>query len=61
MTATVLSDDDMKAQLLHDIQITIGRWKQKLYLLDVETVAIIKRLEQAISKKTTINEIHTAV
>lgn len=61
MTATVLGDDDMKAQLLHDIQITIGRWKQKLYLLDVETVAIIKRLEQAISKKTTINEIHTAV
>jgi hypothetical protein len=61
MTAAVLSDDDMKAQLLYDMQVTISRWKQKLHLLDVETASIIDSLEKAISKKSTIDELHTTV
>jgi hypothetical protein len=61
MTAAVLSDEDMKAQLLHDMQLTIGRWKQKLHLLDVETLAIIDRLEKAVRKNTTTTDPHVTV
>jgi len=56
MTATVLSDDDMKAQLLRDIRTTISRWKRQLHLLDVETLAIINRLEKVVSKTATIDQ-----
>ena len=61
MTAVVLSDEDMKAQLLHDMQLTIGRWKQKLHLLDVETLAIINRLEKAVRKNTKTADPHVTV
>lgn len=61
MTAVVLSDEDMKAQLLHDMQLTIGRWKQKLHLLDVETLAIINRLEKTVRKNTKTTDPHVTV
>ena len=56
MTAVVLSDEDMKAQLLRDMRTTISRWKRQLHLLDVETLAIINRLEKVVSKAATIDQ-----
>jgi hypothetical protein len=50
MTAHVLGDADMKAQLLDDIHATISRWGQRLHLLDHETVAIIERLEASVKR-----------
>lgn len=45
MTAAVLDDEQLKAQLLRDIQLTIERWSRKLYLLDLPTINLIKQLE----------------
>ena len=52
MTADVLSDDDMKAQLLHDMMMVISRWKRQINLLDHDTVSILDALEDAIATKT---------
>jgi len=50
MTANVLSDDNLKAQLLHDMQLTIVRWKKQISLLDADTEELINRLEQVITR-----------
>jgi hypothetical protein len=48
MTATVLDDAELKAQLLGDIRLTIERWSRKLYLLDSNIVGLIQQLEVSI-------------
>ena len=50
MTATVLSDDSLKAQLMHDMQLTIVKWKKQVGLLDQETEEILDRLEQVVTR-----------
>jgi hypothetical protein len=52
MTADVLSDEDMKSQLLHDMMMVISRWKRQINLLDHDTVSILDALEDAIATKT---------
>ena len=51
MTADVLSDDDMKAQLLHDMMMALVKWKKQINLLDRETAAIIEKLEGIVASK----------
>ena len=51
MTADVLTDEDMKAQLLHDMMMVISRWKRQINLLDHDTVSILDALEDAIATK----------
>ena len=51
LTAEVLSDTQMRDQLLRDIQMTIARWSQKLHLLDSETAEIIEQLSRIIEHK----------
>ena len=51
MAVDVLSDDDLKAHLLYDIQATIVKWKKQMNLLDKETAAIIDRLEDVVTSK----------
>ena len=51
MAVDVLSDDDLKAHLLYDIQTTIVKWKKQMNLLDKETAAIIDKLEGLVSSK----------
>jgi hypothetical protein len=53
MTADVLSDDDLKAQLLHEMLVTLTKWKKQVNLLDKETAAIIEKLEGAVVKTKT--------
>ena len=48
MTADVLSSDDLKAELLNDMKVTVAKWKKQISLLDDETAAIITKLEEAI-------------
>ena len=48
MTADVLSSQDLKAQLLHEMRVTLVKWKKRIDLLDVEDEAIIEALEGAI-------------
>jgi hypothetical protein len=50
MTADVLSDEDLKAELLRDMMITLTKWKKQINLLDKETAAIIEKLEDAVVK-----------
>ena len=51
MTAEVLSDEDLKAQLLHDMMVTLSKWKKQIGLLDKETTAIINALEGVVITK----------
>ena len=51
MTAEVLSDEDLKAQLLHDMMVTLTKWKKQINLLDKETTAIINKLEDIVTTK----------
>ena len=50
MTANVLSDDNLKAQLLHDMQLALVKWKKQINLLDSETEEILDRLETVITR-----------
>lgn len=51
MTADVLSDTDLKTELLHDMMITLTKWKKQINLLDRETAAIIDTLEGVVRTK----------
>ena len=51
MMVDVLSDDDLKAQLLHEMQMALFKWKKQINLLDKETAAIIDKLEEILEKK----------
>ena len=51
MTADVLSDSDLKAELLHDMMVTLTKWKKQINLLDKETAAIIDTLEDVVRTK----------
>jgi hypothetical protein len=51
MTANVLSDDQQKGQLLHDMHLTLLKWKKQVNLLDTETEEILNRLEQLITRR----------
>ena len=51
MTAAVLNDDDLKAELLNDIRLTIERWNSKLNLLDSDVVSLIDELDTRIKDK----------
>jgi len=51
MTAAVLDDEQLKAQLLGDIRLTIERWSRKLYLLDSNIVGLIQQLEVSIQNE----------
>lgn len=50
MTANVLSDDNLKAQLLHDMQLALVKWKKQINLLDNETEEILTRLEKVVTR-----------
>jgi hypothetical protein len=51
MTADVLSDDDLKAQLLYEMQAVLVKWKKQMNLLDRETIDIINKLEGIVATK----------
>lgn len=57
MTADVLSDTDLKAELLHDMRVTVTKWKKQINLLDEETAAIITKLEEAIRTRANRKEL----
>jgi hypothetical protein len=50
LTANVLSDDNLKAQLLHDMQLALVKWKKQINLLGNETEDILTRLEQVVTR-----------
>lgn len=52
MTAEVLLDDDLKSQLLHDMMVTLTKWKKQISLMDKETIAVINKLEGIVFSKT---------
>lgn len=58
MTADVLSDNDLKAELLHDMMVALTKWKKQINLLDKETAAIIDTLEDVV--RTKVNSRPTA-
>ena len=52
LTSTVLNDDQMRLEFMHDIELTIARWRSKLHLLDGKTAEILLALEYSIQSNT---------
>jgi len=52
LTSTVLNDDQMRQEFVHDIELTIARWRTKLHLLDTKTAEILIALEDAVKVKS---------
>jgi hypothetical protein len=42
----------MRLEFIHDIELTIARWRSKLHLLDTKTAEILLALETSIQYKT---------
>lgn len=51
MTANVLSDEHLKGQLLHDMQLALAKWKKQITLLDTETEEILNRLDEIVTRR----------
>jgi cAMP phosphodiesterase len=51
LTTTVLSDDSMRLELIHDIELTITRWKSKLHLLDSDLAELLEKMETAVTRR----------
>jgi hypothetical protein len=51
LTLNVLNDEYMKAELIHDIELTIARWKGKLHLLDSDLVELLEQMDDAIKRR----------
>jgi hypothetical protein len=51
LTTTVLSDDSMRLELMHDIELTITRWKSKLHLLDSDLAELLEKMETAVTRR----------
>jgi hypothetical protein len=58
LTSTVLNDEQMKLELIHDIELTIARWRLKLHLLDDELGELLLAMEENIKacKEESIQE-----
>ena len=48
LTSTVLNDEQMRLELIHDIEMTILRWRLKLHLLDDDFGELLLAMEQNI-------------
>ena len=46
LTSTVMSDEQLKQELLHDISMTIQRWTKKLHLLDKDLADALIQVEE---------------
>lgn len=51
LTSTVLNNEQMRMEFIHDIELTIARWRTKLYLLDTKTAEILLDLENSIKSR----------
>ena len=51
LTSTVLNNEQMRMEFIHDIELTIARWRTKLYLLDTKTAEILLDLENSIRSR----------
>lgn len=51
LTSEVVTDERRKQELLHDIQLTIARWTQKMHLLDGDIADLLIQLEERIKRE----------
>lgn len=51
LTTTVMDDERMREELMHDIRLTIARWTKKLNLLDSVTADLLAQLEEHIAPR----------
>lgn len=49
LTTEVVNDVNLKAELMHDIRLTISRWTQKLHLLDNDIGSLLLELEDRVT------------
>ena len=56
LTSTVLNDEQMRLEFMHDIELTIARWRSKLHLLDPRTAELLLDLEVSISSGKAIQQ-----
>lgn len=48
LTADVVGDEFLKAELLRDIRLTIARWNKKLHLLDRDLADLLSQVEERV-------------
>ena len=48
LTSTIMSDEMMKQELLHDIRMTITRWTRQLHLLDQDLAEALLQIEDRV-------------
>ena len=51
LTSEVVTDERRRQELLHDIQLTIARWTQKMHLLDGDIADLLMQLEDRIKRE----------
>ena len=51
LTSEVVTDERRKQELLHDIQLTIARWTQKMHLLDGDIADLLLQLEDRLKRE----------
>lgn len=51
LTSEVVTDERRKQELLHDIQLTIARWTQKMHLLDGDIADLLLQLEERLKRE----------
>ena len=51
LTTTVMSDEEMREELLRDIRLNIIRWTRQLHLLDSVTSDLVLELESQVNPK----------
>ena len=55
LTTSVMSDEELREELLHEMGLTIARWTRKLHLLDSLTTELILQLENQVTPKKVSN------
>lgn len=51
LTTTVMNNESLRDELLHDIRLTIARWNRKLHLLDSVTADLLMQLDRHIDRR----------
>lgn len=57
LTSEIMTNTNMKAELLRDIQLTIARWTKKLHLLDQDLADAILAVEERVNAATQPEEL----
>jgi hypothetical protein len=56
MVADVITNQSMKEEFVHDLQLTIARWSKKLHLIDSDIADLIIQLDESLKQRNKVAE-----